>query len=258
MSVEDLVSFLAAKRPTSPLPPRPVASRRPTGDEIRARLGPGAEVDDLKHAVLVVREAPRLGARLMPTDDRLRRYLETQQLRPRAPTGRIVFATDHFLMDALTEPDSERFSPVYNFATPFVQSSSSSGRSARIYQYQGSLLASAVEGSAYAAFRAGWDDWLRVSALVGGEARRTIPYVAELTYRDQIRRGYPVAVQFDRAAQHPSRVGLGLSLFVVHEASRDPEPPRVTTPVGELDRRVNEAVRPAPDRAPPVSQEFFA
>lgn len=260
MSLSDLLAFTASRRTWAPPTVAPT-SRRPTGEEIRAQLGPGATTDDLAHAVLVVREAPRLGARLTSEDDRLRRYLEAQRLRTRAPTGRIVFATDHFLMDSFSEPDSERFTPVYNFASPCVQSSSDSGRSPRLYQYQGSLLSAAVEGSAYAEFRAGWDDWLRATALVGGAARQAVPYVVELTYRDQLRRGYPTIVQFDRAANHPSRVGFGLSLFVVHESFRD-TPPRRPPTSAEFRRQVAESPSVAP--LPPAAvarlapQDFLA
>ena len=226
MSFADLQRFAVSRRaPIAVGAPTPTV--RLTDEAHRATLGVGVREDDFRHATLVVREAPRLGATLADdaASDRLRRYLESIDLRPRVPTGRIVFATDDFLMDSFVESDAERFTPVYNFATPVVQTAHG-GRQPRMYQYQGSLLRSAIEGSSYAAFRAGWDAWLRATKLVAGVARRDVPYVVELSYLDQLRRGYPVAVQFDRPATPDSRVGFALTLFVVHEASRETEAAR--------------------------------
>ena len=200
----------------------------PCSDEplrVRQRRGHGTREYDFVHAVLVIREAPRVGSVLTGSSDPLRRYLESINLRQREPLGRIVYATDHFLVDFFQETDSERYTPVYNFGTSTVHTNSRSGRQPRMYQYGGQLLSSEVEGSAFSAFQVSWDNWLRVTRNVTGSERHDLPFVVELTYRDQIRRGYLVSMNQGSQSLIPGQSQFAFTMFVIHEAARTPNRP---------------------------------
>lgn len=264
MSADAIVNFLVKpllKPSKLDDPYSPMRYRAPTQKEIRDLRGTGIVEFDFCHAVLCVREAPRLGARVsFDKQDPLRRYLENKNTETRSPTGKIVFATDNFLMTSFVELDSERFIPVYNFSTPVVQTSSSSGRSTRVYNYQGTLLFNSIEGSSYAEFQIAYLDWLRASACLVGTDRQLVPYVVELTYRDQIRRGYLLSLTIDHAATVEHGVSFSFTLFVVHESSKAVVEPTLTGSKTKLQKAVetSQKVTDAPVWKKPAVEEFTA
>lgn len=184
--------------------------------------GRSAAEYDQRHAVLIIREAPRIGATLSNKDGAsLRRYLEAKELRYRSPTGRIIFATDHFLLDAITERDQERMSISYSLGRPTAQTSSASGRSARIYSHVGHLLSNAIEPSALTEWRDAWDTYVRASRLVRGHenTQRAVPLIAEVYWRDQFRRGYLTRTVIDMNALEDSRAVVSFDMFVIQAGS---------------------------------------
>lgn len=232
MGIEALATFVGNRQPNG-FARRPDQARDrqrradafdPCADEspaTRFARGEGVREFDHSSAVLVVREAPRLGTRLTQGGrDPIRRHLESINLQSRRPTGKIVFATDQFLLDNLQEGDAERYTPVYNFGTAVVQTSPESGRQPRVYQYAGSLLMSEVEGSDFLKWQVAWDEYLRATRNVVGGARRSLPYVVELSFRDQLRRGYLISMSQGTNSLLPGQGTLAFSMFVIHESRR--------------------------------------
>jgi hypothetical protein len=207
------------------LPQQPTVTSLLKGDrDYRVRA---AREYDGKHAVLIVREAPRIGARLSDSDGfSLRRYLVNREQVYRAPTGKIVFATDHFLLDSASEPQQERQSTVYNFRIPLIHTSSESGRLPRVYSYAGHLLFTDIEPTVLSEWQSAWDTYLRASLSVQGAERRErdMPYIAELYYRDQIRRGYLLSQSIDANSLNLTSASLVFSMFVIHQATLDSTP----------------------------------
>lgn len=191
-------------------------------ERTRRTRGAALKEYDYNHAVLVVREAPLTGAVLTGAGAEIRRYLEAVNQRPRDPLGRIVFATDQFVVDFAQEADAERYTPIYNFGTPVIQTNSTSGRQPRLYQYGGQLLANDIEGSSFVAWQDSWDYWLRVTRNVTGVDRHSLPFVAELTYRDQRRRGYLVSMHASAQSLIPGQNSFSFTMFVTYESPRRP------------------------------------
>lgn len=206
----------------------------------RQILGSATKDFDSKHAVLVVRESPRLGTVAQPS---FARFLESVEQQARFPTGKIVFATDNFVLGYLGEQETERMVPVYNFGAPFVQTTSEHGRNPRMFNYGGALLINDTEGSAFDEFRRAWDKYLRLAVQV--EDSRIVPLVCELTFRDQIRRGYLVRCDFNMQSQQPGIVQINLTMFIVHAASKGSLPPAAVQPVSTLSERISQENAPA-------------
>lgn len=186
------------------------------------------------HALLVIREAPRLGTR---ATDSVASLLETRQLVRPAATGKIVFATDDFIVDAVQESDQERVSTAYTFSVPFIEVAPN-GRMPRIYTYSGILLENSREGSALSRLISSWELYLRATNFLRGAARRRLPYIATLEYRDQIRRGYPISMAYEDSSTKPNEHPFSLSMFIVHEANgvETVTPSRVRTPSVDVSR----------------------
>lgn len=212
--------------------PTPLAAAEaPPPVDPKADLGRKLREYDERHAMLLVREAPRIGASAS-ADPSLRRYLEASGRAYRAPTGRLVFATDHFLLDAATEMRRERATVVVNFGRPVVQSSSRSGRGPRVFSYVGRFLFNDVEPHAVAEWTDAWERYLRASrALYAVErAERAVPLVAELRWRDRFRRGYLVRQSIDTDALNPQTAAVSFDMFVVDEGSLPQDAPTAPSP----------------------------
>ncbi len=185
------------------------------------------------HAAIVVREAVRSGSRVSARGGTERNLSEARGQLPTSLSGRVVFASDDFIIDAVQETDQERYSVAYTFSTPVVQTAAG-GRQPRLYTYAGSLLSGAVGGSALDRWLAAWEDWVRATANLRGVERRAAPWVVEISYRDQFRRGYAVSTSIDRSADIPGRSSFSLTLFVIDEgsiAARAAAPVTTTIPV---------------------------
>lgn len=233
MSGNDLIQFAASQSGDVVTVVSQTQISHLDDNPVKDALGQGVKSVDLNHAVLVIREAPRLGADVTK-DQTLRAHLEAKEVVTRPPTGKIVFATDDFLLEGMSEPDNERYSVVYNFGNPAVQTSSPSGRRHRLFSYQGSLLINAIEGSSSSRFIAAWEKYLRGSVGVNGDARRDIPYVAELTYRDQVRRGYMTALTRNRSSAYETHMSFSMEMFVIHQSNIGLQPSDVGRKVSQF------------------------
>jgi len=207
---------------------------------------------DERHAVLLVREAPRFGATLANGDGRsLRGYLESRQQIYRPSTGKIVFATDHFLLDAVSEAQQERQTVLFNYRTPIIQTSAASGRRPRVYSYIGHLLLNDVEPSALSEWKSAWENYLRCSRSVvdAGRRDRAIPLVVELWWRDQIRRGYLLTQALDTHSLTEVSATVSFDMFVIYQATAGyVATTTATAQAASSSTSLSQALRPSPQR----------
>ena len=127
-----------------------------------------------------------------------------------ASGGDILFATDRFLLQQVTESDEERLGPTYTFGQGKLFCG---GRNPKMYSYGGHLVDNSILGSAKAQWMDVYERFLRGSRCV-----RTNSFV-ELYYRDQIRRGYLLHTNMTESAQQPNRAQFAFSMHVIAEAS---------------------------------------
>lgn len=127
-----------------------------------------------------------------------------------ASGGDVLFATDHFLLQQVTESDEEKIGPTYTFGQVKLFCG---GRNPKMYSYGGHLVDNSLDGSAKAQWMDVYDRYLRGSKCVRNNA------FAELYYRDQIRRGYLLHTNLTESSQQPNRAQFAFSMHVIAEAS---------------------------------------
>jgi len=127
-----------------------------------------------------------------------------------ASGGDILFATDRFLLQHVSESDEERLGPTYTFGQGKLFCG---GRNPKMYTYGGHLVDNSIEGSAKAQWMDAYDRFLRGSKCVRNNA------FAELYYRDQIRRGYLLHTNLTESSQQPNRAQFAFSMHVIAELS---------------------------------------
>ena len=179
---------------------------------------------DNQHAVLLVREAPDTSS----TDQG--RVAETLSVKTasggtgRPTIGAIKFATDNFLLQTISEENSERVVPSYTFRGAVVRTSSTFGRMPRIFGYDGLLVTTDLDTHAIARMMTGWDDYLRATSCVmdmrGSLKTRPTPYYVELLYHDQVRRGYLLSIQYSISSELENMASISFTMFVVDSFSR--------------------------------------
>jgi len=141
-----------------------------------------------------------------------------------ASGGDVLFATDHFILQQVTESDEEKIGPTYTFGQVKLFCG---GRNPKMYSYGGHLVDDSIDGSAKAQWMDVYDRFLRGSKCVQNNA------FAELYYRDQIRRGYLLHTNLTESSQQPNRAQFAFSMHVIAEG---------TTSVEQLVPLVPEAV----------------
>lgn len=128
----------------------------------------------------------------------------------RASGGDVLFATDHFLLQQITESDEEKIGPTYTFGQVKLFCG---GRNPKMYSYGGHLVDNSIDGSAKSQWMDAYNRFLRGSVCVRNNA------FVELYYRDQIRRGYLLHTNLTESSQQPNRAQFAFSMHVIAEAS---------------------------------------
>lgn len=123
------------------------------------------------------------------------------------PVLPITTTLDYLILQSLTEAYVDRMSPNYSFGSSVV---STSGNDARQFVYSGCIIADQISGDNAARFARAYDNALRATTLVSADRPRFV----ELTYRDQIRRGYLTSFSASADANHRNKVNFTFSMFV--------------------------------------------
>jgi hypothetical protein len=122
-------------------------------------------------------------------------------------SGKILCATDQFLLTGMNESDQERFSMAYTIADPVLRGGR--GRRPRMYAYTGILVDTEKDGSGIAVWRWVYENYLRASSCVNLNA------VIEFTFRDQYRKGFITTCNLSYDANNPQRAALMWTMFVI-------------------------------------------
>jgi hypothetical protein len=177
----------------------------------RSKIGESQTDTVTDPAVLVVR---KISLKPDGTLDSFRRMgILENSLQPNAVLasgGDILFATDKFLLQQVTESDEEKIGPTYTFGQVKLFCG---GRNPKMYSYGGHLVDNSIEGSAKAQWMDAYDRHLR-----GSKCARNNAFV-ELYYRDQIRRGYLLHTNLTESSQQPNRAQFAFSMHVIAEGS---------------------------------------
>lgn len=175
-------------------------------------IQPAVTIDG-KHAVLVVRDAPDTSTQL--TSESIK---QARDMVPRSPVGKIKFITDDFILENIGETEEERITPSYNMRGAVINTTAENGKKPRIFSYAGKLLINNIDGSAFAHMVDAWDKYLRATACVidvnGTYKSKPTPLVVELHYRDQVRRGYLLSVQYSQNAMYDNYASFSFTMFV--------------------------------------------
>jgi len=187
-------------------------------------------IRDNAHAVLMVRQAPDTSE----TDaSAVKSRQQARNETARTPLGRIEFITDDFILETVTEQQTERMTPSYNMRGALILTSGTSGREPRIYTYAGKLIDSAVTPGVgnenrrpLAEMMQAWETKLRATSNVvsvdGNYQTRPTPFVVELKYTDQIRRGYLLSISYSVNSAAPSIIEFNFQMFITEQFSTSP------------------------------------
>jgi len=177
----------------------------------RRRIGESQTDSVLDPSVLVVRKID-LSPDATLTAFRRMGILETSldSSAKRASGGDVLFATDHFLLQQVTESDEEKIGPTYTFGQVKLFCG---GRNPKMYSYGGHLVDNSLDGSAKAQWMDVYNRFLRGSKCVQNNA------FVELYFRDQIRRGYLLHTNITESSNQPNRAQFAFSMHVIAEAS---------------------------------------
>ena len=177
----------------------------------RSRIGESQADSVTDPAVLVVRKI-ELAPDATLTAFRRLGILDTglERTARLASGGDVLFATDHFLLQQVTESDEEKIGPTYTFGQVKLFCG---GRNPKMYTYGGHLVDNSIEGSAKAQWMDAYERYLRGSKCVRNNA------FGELYYRDQIRRGYLLHANLTESSQQPNRAQFAFSMHVIVEIS---------------------------------------
>lgn len=139
-------------------------------------------------------------------------YCTIAILRGEAPRELI----DYVLLQSCTEVYLDRLSPTYTFGAPMIHTS---GVDARQFVYTAYLVPNEREGDFAARFIEKYETLLRASSLIKYDERGVVvgTVLVELTYRDQVRRGYITSLSSQRDSQLPNAVAITFSMFVIDQ-----------------------------------------
>lgn len=127
-------------------------------------------------------------------------------------TGKILCASDHFILASLSEPDQERSSFRLTFGDPtlFV----GAGRNPRLFAYSGFLVDSLSSGPGIAQWRKMYDEYFRGTQCAKKRA------AIQLLTRDFSRKGFMMSCAIAPDATRPQIASLSFNMFVIGEYHR--------------------------------------
>ncbi len=119
---------------------------------------------------------------------------------------------DYILIRSMSESFIERMSPTYTFGSSVIYSA---GSDAKSFTYSAVILNDKVTGDNQARFLKSYDDAIRASELLDPDQPRYV----ELSYRDQIRRGFITSLSVQRDSASPTKIDLTFTMFVADSFS---------------------------------------
>ena len=127
----------------------------------------------------------------------------------RTESGKILFATDHFLLAMVNESDQERTSIRFSLGDPTMYAGA--GRMPKLYSYTGFLIDTVTGGPMISAWRVSYDRYLRGSVCVKKHA------ILELQFRDRFYQGYMTSCVTSYDATRPQVASLTFTMFITTE-----------------------------------------
>lgn len=124
-------------------------------------------------------------------------------------TDGVVFVTDKFLLTDLHESQACRQAPVFVMNQTLMYTS---GITHSIGVYNGQFLINQSEQDSRSDFERIYHEFLKSDSCLNrpdGTAR----YV-QLTYRDQVRKGYILSLEFNTVAAVPNSISFSFSMFI--------------------------------------------
>ena len=121
--------------------------------------------------------------------------------------GRVLCATDHFVLTMFSETDQERTAAFLTAGDPSLYVGA--GIQPRLYSYGGIVGNSTVSGKGVPAWMYAYERYLRGTKCQRNRA------VVELSFKDQFRMGYMVSCKLDHDAGRPQQASLMFSLFII-------------------------------------------
>lgn len=119
--------------------------------------------------------------------------------------GNVVI--DYLLLQGIAETFVERVSPMYSFGSSLLYTA---GSDAKSFSYSAVILSDKITGDNATRFTKSYKNALRASELVNPEN----PGYVELSYRDQIRRGFLTQLSVQKNSDRPNEVTINFSMFV--------------------------------------------
>jgi hypothetical protein len=126
-----------------------------------------------------------------------------------AITQEITFRTDKFLLTHLSETHDCRQAPVFVLTQTLMYTS---GRVHSIGAYRGQFLINDRDGDSRSAFERDYHAYLKSDACLN-RLDGTSGYV-KLVYRDQVKRGYILSLDFTTSANAPGSVSFSFTMFL--------------------------------------------
>ena len=93
----------------------------------------------------------------------------------------------------------------------------SAGMQPYVFRYSGTVLINKLDGDGRNAFFKIYKQYLRASAGLVGEQRRSVPWIVDLAYRDAVRSGYVLDMTMSINALEPTKADLTFSLYVISD-----------------------------------------
>jgi hypothetical protein len=159
---------------------------------------------DIVFPSAVVAETTLFGSTFGPEYDGYIAYLTVKQ----AKNDAILFETDKFLLTDLHETQDCRQAPVFVMTQALMYTS---GRTHSMGAYNGKFLLNDSDGDSRSEFERDYHEFLKSDACLN---RPEGAAYVQLNYRDQVRRGYIIAFEFNTIASEPNTSTFSFTMFI--------------------------------------------